>query len=262
MAYFALSSSRSRPRVFWPVAGLLAGMAAISPGPIGSVFLFVAIVALAGLRTLSVRRRMATLRPVAGTLSPPVAGLPTADGFPAPDGCSIECIAGDRGNARESAARLQRARAAGREWMMRELTSAIERARSSGRSLSIVTFAIDRFPSLEATHGRRAAEKAVVKVAEIVARLAGQSDTVSSIGNGTFLWILPQCGAAGAIGAMQRLSRAVELGTHSAPVLSVTVSAGHAQWTPSMEASGLVDAARNALLQPGRMWHDGLAKAA
>lgn len=237
-------------------------MAAISPDPIGSVFLLVAIIAIAGCLTLSVRRRTATVQRYAGIMSLPVVALPTVDGFADNDRSGIESEEEACYNPEGNIARLQLEGIAGRQWMMGELASAIDKARSSGRSLSIVTFTIDHFKAIESTHGRRAADKAVVKVAEIATRLAGQNDIVSSIGHGAFLWILPQCGAADAFKAMQRLVWAVQLGTHSAPVLSVTVSAGSAQWSPSMDATGLVDEARNALLQPEGVWFDGFAIAA
>ena len=66
-------------------------------------------------------------------------------------------------------------------------------------------------------------------VGEIAMRQAREPDVIGRIGGEEFLWILPDCDSEAALCAAERLRWAIEAGTHSAPVPSITISAGHAE---------------------------------
>ena len=66
-------------------------------------------------------------------------------------------------------------------------------------------------------------------VGDIAMRQARELDIVGRIGGEEFLGILPDCESEAALCAAERLCWAIEAGTHSAPIPSITISAGHAE---------------------------------
>ena len=116
-----------------------------------------------------------------------------------------------------------------RRRIMAELDKAVIEARDSGKPLSLVIFDIDHFKDINDRHGHLAGDKVIRKLAEIARRQTREFDMIGRIGGEEFLWILPDCDSQCAMIAAERLRWAVEAGTHSAPVPSITISAGHAQ---------------------------------
>ena len=118
---------------------------------------------------------------------------------------------------------------ASRRRTMAELDRAVIEARTGGEPLSIIMFDIDRFKTINDSHGHPVGDKVIKTVAAIAQRQGRASDTLGRIGGEEFLWIMPGCTSQSALTTAERLRWAIEAGTHSAPVPSVTISVGHAQ---------------------------------
>lgn len=71
--------------------------------------------------------------------------------------------------------------------------------------------------------------RATGMVGDIAMRQARELDIVGRIWGEEFLGILPDCESEAALCAAERLRWAIEAGTHSAPIPSITISAGHAE---------------------------------
>lgn len=118
---------------------------------------------------------------------------------------------------------------ANRRFAMAQLDRAVVEARSTSVPLSIVIFDIDHFKKINDRYGHLIGDKVIGMLGDIARRQAREFDIVARIGGEEFLWIMPGSDGEAALLAAERLRWAVEAGTHSAPVPSITISAGHAQ---------------------------------
>ena len=175
----------------------------------------------------------------------------------------------DRDEALERAAQAQRdantdvlTGLANRRYAMAELDRAVMEARRDETPLSIVVFDIDHFKSVNDRHGHPVGDKVIKMVGEIASRQAREFDTIGRIGGEEFLWILPDCDSGAALRAAERLRWAIEAGMHSAPVPSVTISAGHAEIEAGDAALILFARADTALYDAKRAGRNRVAKAA
>ncbi|MBX7457767.1 GGDEF domain-containing protein [Qipengyuania sp. 1NDH17] len=142
----------------------------------------------------------------------------------------------DRDEALERAAQAQREAntdaltgLANRRYTMAELDRAVMEARRDEKPLSVIVFDIDHFKQVNDRHGHPVGDKVIAMVGDIATRQAREFDIVGRIGGEEFLWILPDCKSEAALRAAERLRWAIEAGTHSAPIPSITISAGHAE---------------------------------
>ena len=151
---------------------------------------------------------------------------------------------------------------ANRRCAMRQLDQTVVAARQDGRDLSIVVFDIDHFKAVNDRHGHLAGDKALRKIGRIAQRQARDEDLVGRIGGEEFIWIMPGCNSEAALRAAERLRWAVEAGTHSAPIPSVTISAGHAQWSVGDTSLTFFARADAALYEAKRGGRNRVAQAA
>ena len=151
---------------------------------------------------------------------------------------------------------------ASRRAVMAELDRAVVRAHGEEEPLSLVVFDVDHFKSVNDRHGHPAGDAVLARIGEIAARHARERDTIGRIGGEEFLWILPGCDARCAMRAAERLRWAVEAGTHSAPIPSVTISAGHAQLSGSEAGLMLFARADEALYAAKRNGRNKVGRAA
>ncbi|MBX7540219.1 sensor domain-containing diguanylate cyclase [Qipengyuania sphaerica] len=151
---------------------------------------------------------------------------------------------------------------ANRRFVMAELDRAVVNARSDGEPLSVVVFDIDHFKQVNDRHGHPVGDKVIAMVAEIAGRQARELDTVGRIGGEEFMWLMPGCDSEAALCAAERLRWAVEAGTHSAPIPSVTISVGHAEIADADAALTLFARADEALYEAKRGGRNRVAQAA
>ena len=175
----------------------------------------------------------------------------------------------DRDDALQAAAKAQREAntdpltgLANRRHAMARLDQAVMQARAGGAQLSVIVFDIDRFKTINDAHGHPIGDKVIATVATIARRFVQEGDLIGRIGGEEFLWIKPGCDDRAALQAAERLRWAVEAGTHSAPIPSVTISAGHAVMQPNEAPLMLFARADEALFDAKRAGRNRVAKAA
>lgn len=175
----------------------------------------------------------------------------------------------DRDEALERAAQARRdadtdalTGLANRRHTLAELDRAVMEARRDEKPLSVIVFDIDHFKQVNDGHGHPVGDKVIAMVGEIGARHARESDILGRIGGEEFLWILPDCDSQAALRAAERLRWAIEAGTHSAPVPSITISAGHAEMEERDASLILFARADTALYEAKRGGRNRVAQAA
>lgn len=151
---------------------------------------------------------------------------------------------------------------ANRRYAMAELDRAVVEAKKEGELLSIIVFDIDHFKRVNDRHGHPVGDKVIIAVGEIATRQARELDIVGRIGGEEFLWIMPGCDSTAALCAAERLRWAVEAGTHSAPIPSITISAGHAQLAKGDTSLALFGRADAALYESKRSGRNCVTQAA
>ncbi|MDQ4145355.1 MAG: GGDEF domain-containing protein [Actinomycetota bacterium] len=134
-----------------------------------------------------------------------------------------------------------------------ENTLAHELSRSTrhGDPLTLVMIDVDHFKKFNDSHGHRAGDAALRKVAEALAEESRDFDTVARYGGEEFAVILPACSSRESLIAAERLRRAVsEIDGLAAPV---TASAGVATYpTHAADAETLIKTADEALYESKR----------
>ena len=175
----------------------------------------------------------------------------------------------DRDEALERAAQAQRdantdalTGLANRRYTMAELDRAVMEARRDEKPLSVIVFDIDHFKQVNDRYGHPAGDKVIAMVGEIARRQAREFDIIGRIGGEEFLWILPDCVSEAALRAAERLRWAIEAGTHSAPIPSITISAGHAEIEAGDASLILFARADAALYEAKRGGRNRVARAA
>ncbi|QZD92349.1 sensor domain-containing diguanylate cyclase [Qipengyuania xiapuensis] len=175
----------------------------------------------------------------------------------------------DRDEALERAARAQQQAntdeltgLANRRSAMAFLDRAVVEARKCGDPLSVVVFDIDHFKAVNDGHGHLTGDKVIRTLGEIAARQARELDLVGRVGGEEFIWIMPGCAADVAFRVAERLRWAVEAGTHSASIPSITISAGHAELEPGDASLMLFARADAALYEAKRAGRNRVTKAA
>ena len=149
-----------------------------------------------------------------------------------------------------------------RRYTMAQLDEAVMRARKRNSMLSLIVFDIDHFKQVNDRYGHPVGDKVIAMIGTIAARHSREFDSIGRIGGEEFLWILPDCDCNAADRAAERLRWAVEAGTHSAPIPSITISVGHAQLQPDDAALTLFARADHALFEAKRTGRNRVAQAA
>ena len=151
---------------------------------------------------------------------------------------------------------------ANRRFAMAALDRTVAEARRSGKPVSLIVFDIDHFKQVNDRHGHPAGDRVIARVARIAQRQARERDCLGRIGGEEFLWLMPGCDAPSALRAAERLRWAIEAGTHSAPIPSVTISAGHAEMEQGDAALALFARADEALYAAKREGRNRVTQAA
>jgi len=108
------------------------------------------------------------------------------------------------------------------------LAQEIERARRDDKLVAVIMADLDRFKSVNDTHGHKAGDTVLTEAARRLADVMRQYDTVGRYGGEEFLIVIPDCGVAQAAGIAERLREGVaqEPFDVAGKSLNVTLSLG------------------------------------
>ena len=131
------------------------------------------------------------------------------------------------------------------------LTQELSRSTRHGDPLTLVMIDVDHFKKFNDSHGHRAGDEALNRVAGALAQESRDFDTVARYGGEEFAVILPACSSRESLIAAERLRKAVsDIGDLPTPV---TASAGVATYpTHAGDAESLIKTADEALYESKR----------
>ena len=137
------------------------------------------------------------------------------------------------------------------------LENEIERAERFGTPLSIVMLDIDRFKSVNDTHGHQQGDRVLVEVARVLRRLSRDVDLPARYGGEEMAVVLPQTDLAGAEQGAERMRAAIEAmqvqRLDGGGLLPITASFGVASFpAQAADKNGLIAAADAALYRAKR----------
>jgi diguanylate cyclase (GGDEF)-like protein len=151
-----------------------------------------------------------------------------------------------------------------RRYLNETLRRELRQTRQCGRPMSVISFDLDRFKSVNDTHGHAAGDLVLRDCAAVVSAVVGGgavgAPTLGRLGGEEFLVLMP----GGTLGAARDLAGrmraavachpfvlpATPCGTRQEVVHHQTISLGVAEWTNAMlDASDLLDAADRRLYQ-------------
>ncbi len=136
------------------------------------------------------------------------------------------------------------------------LKEELERSSRYSRPLSAIMLDVDRFKSVNDTHGHRAGDHVLGQIAEFFEDQIRKPDTVGRYGGEEFLFVLPETEEEDAYVLAERIrSRIQDLPLEwKQTSLRVSVSCGIAEWKPSpnLNEEELLDRADRALLAAKR----------
>jgi diguanylate cyclase (GGDEF)-like protein len=137
------------------------------------------------------------------------------------------------------------------------LDSEIDRAERFGTPLSLVMLDIDKFKSVNDTHGHQQGDRVLVEVARVLRRLSRDVDLPARYGGEEMAVILPQTDLAGAEQGAERMRAAIEAmqiqRLDDGGLLPITASFGVAAFpTQAADKTALIAAADAALYRAKR----------
>lgn len=171
-----------------------------------------------------------------------------------------DVLEGQLSDARKRIAELERdlARSATRDQLTETLLTLrafrtqleldVQRAHRYRRPLSVAVIDIDGFRSINLKHGYGAGDSVLVAVAGVVSRLTRAHDLACRTGGDEFALLLPETGSQGAVGAVDRLLRALE-DISAGPIRGLNISVGIAALRPKQSPERLLACAHQALEQ-------------
>ncbi len=129
------------------------------------------------------------------------------------------------------------------------LARVIEVNKLSGEPICILILDIDHFKKFNDTHGHKAGDAVLVKVAEVIKRGVRENDFAARYGGEEFTVILPGADISLAVEIGEKLRTGIEAEKvkYEGLLLSVTVSLGVAEYDGIKDESALVVSADNAL---------------
>lgn len=126
------------------------------------------------------------------------------------------------------------------------IVAEIRRARRYGKEFSLIMIDLDHFKSVNDRHGHPVGDLVLVRVADILAGLARETDVVGRWGGEEFLVVCPETGADVAVVLAERLRKEIEE-TSFPRDTSLTASFGVTAATAKDDAQSLVQRADEAL---------------
>ncbi|MCS6799186.1 MAG: GGDEF domain-containing protein [Myxococcota bacterium] len=114
----------------------------------------------------------------------------------------------------------------------------VSRARRYGKTFALVLFDIDHFKKINDTYGHLAGDAVLRRLGALVRGRVRRDDVVARTGGEEFAILLPEAGLQGGIEVAQKLRALVESSSFvfESVTIPVTISAGVAEWLPSMSS--------------------------
>ncbi|MBI5528085.1 MAG: sensor domain-containing diguanylate cyclase [Deltaproteobacteria bacterium] len=136
-----------------------------------------------------------------------------------------------------------------RQYLYQKLPEEIERCRRYGNRLSLILFDIDNFKKFNDAHGHAAGDCVLRGVVAAAGPVIRDIDSLVRFGGEEFLVLLPQTPLASARSIAERLRQLVEQSgfVYEKTPLSVTVSAGVAEYQGAADSEGFIKQADEAL---------------
>ena len=130
------------------------------------------------------------------------------------------------------------------------LDQEVERARRHGHALTCLMLDLDRFKTINDTHGHQFGDEALHRIAQVISELCRTNDHLGRYGGEEFLMILPETGIEGAMRLAERV-RSTVAETHLGPHEErITLSIGVAERRDADDSSNtLIAEADRALLE-------------
>ncbi|MWV27841.1 sensor domain-containing diguanylate cyclase [Aurantiacibacter rhizosphaerae] len=139
---------------------------------------------------------------------------------------------------------------ANRREVLRSLDRMIASSRRDGRPLSIAILDIDRFKQVNDRYGHPAGDEVIRMVGKLTSSFMREQDLVGRLGGEEFIVAFPDCDAASAMQACERLRSAIAgttIITEGGDVLNITLSSGVAQFGANSDRTRLIARADAAL---------------
>lgn len=174
--------------------------------------------------------------------------------FIRPKDRQIQSIMADLEQARVKAENLARFDALtgtlSRRAILEALNEEVERARRHGHALTCLMLDLDRFKTINDTHGHQFGDKALHRIAQVISDLCRTSDHLGRYGGEEFLMILPETRIDGAVRLAERVRLAVAETSLDRHEKRITLSIGATEWRDDeSSASTLIAEADRALLE-------------
>ena len=117
-----------------------------------------------------------------------------------------------------------------RRAILEALDSEVERARRHGNGLACLMLDLDRFKTINDTHGHQFGDKALRRIARVISRLCRTNDYLGRYGGEEFLLILPETRIEGAAAFADRVRQAVADTVLHENGERLTLSIGVTEW--------------------------------
>ena len=156
------------------------------------------------------------------------------DRFVRPKDRQIQSMMADLEKARQRAEKLARfdslTGVLSRRAVLEALNEEVERAKRHGDDLACLMLDLDRFKTINDRYGHQFGDKALRRIAEVIAKLCRAYDHLGRYGGEEFLLILPETRIDGAVAFAERVRLAVEETALNGDDERLTLSIGVAEW--------------------------------
>jgi diguanylate cyclase (GGDEF)-like protein len=130
------------------------------------------------------------------------------------------------------------------------LDEEVERAKRHGHALTCLMLDLDRFKTINDTHGHQFGDEVLHRIAQVISGLCRTNDHLGRYGGEEFLIILPETGIDGAIKFAERVRLAVAETCLDRHEERITISVGVTEWRDDDGSSStLIAEADRALLE-------------
>ena len=154
--------------------------------------------------------------------------------FVHPKDRQIQSMMADLEKARQKAEELARfdslTGVLSRRAVLEALNEEVERAKRHGDGLACLMLDLDRFKTINDKYGHQFGDKALRRIARVIAELCRAYDHLGRYGGEEFLLVLPETRIDGAVAYAERVRRAVEKTALNGDDERLTLSIGVAEW--------------------------------